>query len=86
MAGQIEAQDIFNTINHVAPLGLIVSEGARELGAKINKHLVEWAAGSGQARESFIVESECPRFSSGDGKGIIPRRPFPGPQAAHPGG
>ena len=68
--GHIETQDIFN-MSKVAPLGLIVSEGAKELGEKINSYLVEWAKNSPNAKDTFIVESECPRFSSGDGKGII---------------
>ncbi|MEM1483758.1 ribose-phosphate pyrophosphokinase [Oscillospiraceae bacterium PP1C4] len=71
MAGQMEAQDIFNSMDCVAPLGLIVTEGARELGQKIDAYLSEWHAQGKASRETFIVESECPRFSSGDGKGII---------------
>lgn len=71
MAGHIEAEDIFNGKDRVAPLGLIVSEGARELGAKIDAHLTSWAASSEHSTDTFIVGSECPRFSSGDSKGLI---------------
>lgn len=66
-----DASEIFGSGNHVAPLGLIVQEGARELGEKINRHLVEWAKGGPEEKDTFIVESECPRFSSGDAKGLI---------------
>ena len=37
----------------------------------INNHLVRWASEAGMNHETFIIGSECPRFSSGDGKGII---------------
>ncbi len=52
-------------------LGLIVLKGASELGDKVNAHLCKWAAEGGNPRDTFIIPSECPRFSSGDGKGLI---------------
>ncbi|MDD2956460.1 MAG: ribose-phosphate pyrophosphokinase [Oscillospiraceae bacterium] len=61
----------FNSPDRVAPLAMVVTEGARELGEKIDSHLTRWAAAGGFPKDTFIVESECPRFSSGDGKGII---------------
>ena len=52
-------------------LGLIVLKGAAELGDKVDGHLIRWANEGGNPRDTFIVPSECPRFSSGDGKGLI---------------
>ena len=44
MAATQDAQELFNSHDSaVAPLGLVVTEGARELGEKINAHLVSWA-------------------------------------------
>lgn len=71
MTVQIEAPDIFNSMDRVAPLGIIATEGAHELGERIDSYLTAWAAQGEVPRDTFIVESECPRFSSGDGKGII---------------
>ncbi|WP_312645300.1 ribose-phosphate pyrophosphokinase [Hydrogenoanaerobacterium sp.] len=71
MTEQLEAQDIFTSENRVAPLGIVATESARELSQKIDAHLIRWAQGGAMARDTFIVDSECPRFSSGDGKGII---------------
>lgn len=71
MTGQLDAKTIFNMEGSVSPLGIIATEGARDLSEKINAHLTRWAKAGGRTEESFIVESECPRFSSGDGKGII---------------
>ncbi|HOR21407.1 MAG TPA: ribose-phosphate pyrophosphokinase, partial [Ruminococcus sp.] len=34
-------------------------------------YLVDWARRAGQDVDTFLIESECPRFSSGDGKGLI---------------
>ena len=67
----MDAKTIFHSGSRIAPLGLIVPQGARELGEKINNHLVSWAKNGPEEKETFIIESECPRFSSGDGKGMI---------------
>lgn len=63
--------DFFNPETAVADLGLIAAPGARELTALIDAHLVRWATRNGFPTDTFIIESDCPRFSSGDGKGII---------------
>ncbi len=67
-----KASDIlFSNSKRVAPLGLIALEGAEELGEKIDKYLVEWSTAAGYKYDTFLIENECPRFSSGDGKGLI---------------
>ncbi|MDE6004401.1 MAG: ribose-phosphate pyrophosphokinase-like domain-containing protein, partial [Oscillospiraceae bacterium] len=62
---------LFDHENNVAPLGMLVMESATELGNKINDYLVKWAIKGGFQTDSFLIENECPRFSSGDGKGLI---------------
>lgn len=62
---------LFNSEKSVAPLGIIALEGAAELGEKINKYLVDWAKKGGYDFETFLIKNQCPRFASGDGKGII---------------
>lgn len=62
---------LFNHETNVAPLGLIALDGAKELGEKIDHYLVEWAHKGGYDVDTFLIECECPRFSSGDGKGLI---------------
>ncbi len=47
-------------------LGIIALESAKNAGEKINKILSEWRGG-----EQFLVQTQCPRFGSGEGKGII---------------
>ena len=55
----------------VADLRLLACPGAEELTALIDKHLVEWAKSAGVEKESFIIPCECPRFQSGDAKGLV---------------
>ena len=62
---------LFSLDNRVAPMGLLVMDGARELGREIDAYLVQWAKESGMDVDTFLIENECPRFSSGDGKGLI---------------
>ena len=47
-------------------LGIITLESAQKLGTKVDSIISKWR-NSG----SFLIPSECPRFSSGEGKGIV---------------
>lgn len=71
MEQQHSGTEFFIDGNGVADLGLIATPGAHELTALIDSHLVRWANRKGLNKETFIIPSECPRFSSGDGKGVI---------------
>ena len=65
------AQFFFSPENRVAPLGIVAMEGAQELADKIEAHLVRWANQAGMNIDTFRIGCSCPRFSSGDGKGIL---------------
>ena len=67
----MESQTLFSAENRVAPLGIISLAGAQELSKKVEAHLVSWAKLAGLDYDTFLIESSCPRFSSGDGKGMI---------------
>lgn len=62
---------LYREYNEVAPIGLIVMRGTEELGARINNYLTRWADRNGKPVHDYIIEAECPRFSSGDAKGLI---------------
>ncbi len=64
-------QIVLNSQDSVAPIGLIAMDSAAELGAKIDSYLVKWAQEGGINIDSYRIETHCPRFSSGDGKGLI---------------
>ncbi|MBQ2780513.1 MAG: ribose-phosphate pyrophosphokinase [Clostridia bacterium] len=71
MSDIITADNVFGKHEHVAELKLISMESAAPLGEKINKYLVDWAQKGGLNVDTFQVENQCPRFSSGDSKGLI---------------
>lgn len=66
----------------VAPLKLIVMESAQSLGISVNKYLVSFRkrivhrakddhAFKGYAEPSYLLESQCLRFGSGEGKAMV---------------
>ena len=58
-----------------APIALIATPGAEELAQLIDKRLItllsESHLGKKLYKDTFILKSDCPRFTSGDAKGII---------------
>ena len=67
----MEQKTIFSPTNQVAPLGIVPLMGARELSDKIEAHLLRWAKDAGIEAKTFTINNKCPRFSSGDAKGMI---------------
>lgn len=65
------SQKMFGSQSRVAKLGVIAMDSASELGKRIDKYLVEWAKKDGEEVDTFLINAECPRFASGDGKGLI---------------
>jgi len=63
--------ELYQHRKSVAPIGIIAMTGAEQLAEKIDKYLVRWANENGFSDESYLIECECPRFASGDGKGLI---------------
>lgn len=47
-------------------LSIIAMKGCEEFAAQVNDYLKEW-----RGEEGFIVSADCPRFGSGEGKGLI---------------
>ena len=73
MPGQkITAEDVFKEQDRVAPLKIITLAGASELAKKVDYYLVSWAKNAGWTNyDTFLLPAECPRFTSGEAKGII---------------
>nr|WP_243108466.1 ribose-phosphate pyrophosphokinase [Maliibacterium massiliense] len=65
----------------IAPLGIIALESSRELGARINEYLLRWRNDlqntsqfytvPGFNRDTFLLDADCPRFGTGEAKGLI---------------
>ncbi|MDR1692576.1 MAG: ribose-phosphate pyrophosphokinase [Oscillospiraceae bacterium] len=53
------------------PLGLICMKGSEELAAQIDGTLKARNVETGGAGQSVLVEYDCPRFSTGEAKGMI---------------
>ena len=64
------------------PLGIIAMQGIDTLGNNINNYLLKWHelqdlqdeeyyTSPGQGREDFLIDAACPRFGTGEGKGVI---------------
>ena len=66
----------------VGKLGIIALESSTELGQKVDSYISRWRAErendenehftfKGYKKESYLVKSECPRFGSGEAKGML---------------
>lgn len=64
-------EEIIHTADSVGRIGLISTQGATELTQKVNDYLMRWTYGEDAQGDSYVIESDCPRFSSGDAKGMI---------------
>lgn len=53
---------LFDSQKGVAPLGLIATESATELGDKINGYLMRWLVNEEENPDGFLIGSECPRL------------------------
>lgn len=71
MSNSVKPSIFFDPSTQVANLGLIACPGAEELTELINGHLINWAKEVGINKETFIIPSACPRFQSGDAKGLV---------------
>ncbi len=81
MAGSIGNEDLL-TRKPVAPLGLIPLKSIESIGSKVDKFLLEWRAErpidhldsveqQDYAKDTFIINTKCPRFGSGEAKATI---------------
>lgn len=74
-----------NKLDHILPVGrlkIAALEGCRDLGAAVNRQLVktrkekenlqsEVLSMPGYIEDSYLLDCSCPRFGSGEGKGLI---------------
>ena len=68
---KISSENVFAQDANTAPLRLIAMNGTGELGDRIEWHLQNWAERCHKQDRDFRIEVDCPRFSSGDAKGLI---------------
>jgi len=69
----------FNNENELFPLGIIGLESAKDLSIQIKDHLVNWLVeenpeNANQIKkdgDSLLIDNTCPRFYTGDAKGVL---------------
>ena len=67
----VTPSEFFSPETQVANLSLIACPGAEELAKQIDEHLKTWAREVGIEKDTFLIECACPRFQSGDAKGLV---------------
>lgn len=66
-------------------LGIIALEGCEALGKEIDNYIIKWrnetdapfknsVTCDGYLRDTYLIDAECPRFGSGEAKGLIDRK------------
>ena len=68
---KIAPAEFFGGDRQEAYLCLIACPGAEEFTKLVDKYLVDWANEAGIEKDSFIIPCDCPRFQSGDAKGLV---------------
>ena len=71
MPNTIKPSSFFNPETQEAKLGLIACPGAEEFTKRIDAYLTFWAKEVGMQKDTFIIPCDCPRFQSGDAKGLV---------------
>jgi ribose-phosphate pyrophosphokinase len=73
--------EIWSTIP-VGKLGIIALRSCDDIAKKVDKYIVEWRSGrtheemntinfEDYKKDSYLIDAECPRFGSGEAKGLI---------------
>ena len=66
----------------VGELGIVALESCSELGKRVNDYIVSWRTQregdhmkslhfTGYQKENYLIDTKCPRFGSGEAKGVI---------------
>lgn len=75
-------QEKFYETIPVGSLGIVALESSRSIGQKVNDYIVQWRkerdhqhastiAFSGYERDNYLIEAHCPRFGTGEAKGVL---------------
>ena len=70
-------ESVFKFDKDLSDMAILAMDGAKELGEKVDYYLTTWynneiqAHGMKNTKDTFLVKSSCPRFTTGDGKGMV---------------
>lgn len=72
------AEEVFKFNSPIeSDLAILPTDGAKELAKMVDSYLVTWFNQEAEKnnlsvrKDTFLIDSKCPRFTTGDGKGII---------------
>ena len=68
---KIAPAEFFGGDRQEAYLALVACPGAEEFTKQVDSYLVKWANEAGIEKDTFIIDCACPRFQSGDAKGLV---------------
>ena len=68
---KIAPAEFFGGDRQEAYLALVACPGAEEFTKQVDNYLVKWANEAGIEKDTFIIDCACPRFQSGDAKGLV---------------
>ena len=68
---KIAPAEFFGGDRQEAYLALVACPGAEEFTKQVDSYLVKWANEAGIEKDTFIIPCDCPRFQSGDAKGLV---------------
>ncbi len=52
-------------------LSVIAMKGCEEFAKSVDEFISSWRTPEGRERQSYLIKTDCPRFGSGEGKGLI---------------
>jgi ribose-phosphate pyrophosphokinase len=61
----------YTEIKPFGDLAIIAMKGCEEVASKIDYYLKDWRKDQNVNGETYLLEAACPRFGSGEGKGVI---------------
>lgn len=61
----------YTEIKPFGDLAIIAMKGCEEVASKIDYYLKDWRKSQNVNGETYLLEAACPRFGSGEGKGVI---------------
>jgi len=61
----------YTEIKPFGDLAIIAMKGCEEIADKIDYYLKDWRKSQNVSGETYLLKAACPRFGSGEGKGVI---------------
>ena len=70
-------ESVFKVNQDMSNMAILAMAGAQDLGEKVDYYITKWyneaaeKSGVKTHKDTFLIKNSCPRFTTGDGKGLI---------------